>query len=636
MEELSHGFEGVTKKKGKVENFATTGTVLASAQESVLSTIVACLGPPLEQSWFLLETTRCLRVALEQGQTRAVIKDANCSKLRESAFTIVEDTGHTCRVPVWPTLDFWQRLEKTPHDRTRMNCLRELIMHHAGLNPNHACWIGVGIGENPALEVLDLSHNELGEDGIAHIAYGLQSNTHLRKLQLNNVQRFKEFNLYSGLLELFRAKPMHLSCLEIWDNSLKRPIVFGELVKWLKVNPKLQTLHVNLSGITAWGIAQLNGCLKANAALKSLGVQEWPMDADLVAPQLEILYLAKSAQSDVSFNFLEKNPFLTMVTVGNLEIFDGDFKVFETNTRITSLSITHVQSQGNHNMWKSVIEKNKTLTSISFGGCLWGEEMAVVEALRLNQTLKHLDLNDGVVNKGRDYDSRIPKLLSEINPSIVSINISHCEIGDEGARWIASWLAHNRTLTHLNMSDCNILSGGARFIADALLRENARLVKLDIGRNQIEDVGAQCLAEVLVHNSTLSWLNISRNRITTVGAHAIAASLRVNETLTHLDMCQNGVESEPLLSMLYDNTALLQLYYENGNSPELNNLLERNFNMRYVAKRAALSFLACHKFYRIDMHLRSLHRDTVVVIAKMIWSTRKDKAWLELALRSTP
>jgi hypothetical protein len=98
MEELSHGFEGVTKKKGKVENFATTGTVLASAQESVLSTIVACLGPPLEQSWFLLETTRCLRVALEQGQTRAVIKDANCSKLRESAFTIVADFGLLAKI----------------------------------------------------------------------------------------------------------------------------------------------------------------------------------------------------------------------------------------------------------------------------------------------------------------------------------------------------------------------------------------------------------------------------------------------------------------------------------------------------------------------------------------------------------
>jgi Ran GTPase-activating protein (RanGAP) involved in mRNA processing and transport len=163
----------------------------------------------------------------------------------------------------------------------------------------------------------------------------------------------------------------------------------------------------------------------------------------------------------------------------------------------------------------------------------------------------------------------------------------------------------------------------------------APLAKLDIGSNRIEDAGAQRFAQVLTHNSTLSSLNISDNEITYVGARAIAASLCANVTLTHLDMSENDVETKPMLDMLRVNTALLHLYHDDGNSLELNNLLERNFNMCHAAKQAVLCLLARRKFRKTEMQeIGKLDPSIFLVIAKMVWSTRQEKAWLGLVLRA--
>ena len=54
--------------------------------------------------------------------------------------------------------------------------------------------------------------------------------------------------------------------------------------------------------------------------------------------------------------------------------------------------------------------------------------------------------------------------------------------------------------------------------------------------NQIGDEGAKALASALRVNEVLTELNLARNGIDAAGAVALASALRVNEVLTDLNL----------------------------------------------------------------------------------------------------
>jgi len=114
-------------------------------------------------------------------------------------------------------------------------------------------------------------------------------------------------------------------------------------------------------------------------------------------------------------------------------------------------------------------------------------------------------------------------------------------IGDEGAREVATALNKNTKLIRLHINYNNIGDKGAQAIATAL-EQNTTLTILDISRNNIGVDGAQAIATALKINKTLTTLNISENRIDNAGAEALAEALKVNKTLTTLDISFNQID----------------------------------------------------------------------------------------------
>ncbi|XP_004346658.2 hypothetical protein CAOG_04973 [Capsaspora owczarzaki ATCC 30864] len=112
------------------------------------------------------------------------------------------------------------------------------------------------------------------------------------------------------------------------------------------------------------------------------------------------------------------------------------------------------------------------------------------------------------------------------------------QIDDAGAQAIAEALKVNTTLTQLILWQNQIGDVGGQAIAEAL-NVNKTLSWLDLSQNQIGDAGARAIADALRVNKTLSWLNLQLNQIGDAGARAIAEALRVNTTLNKLFLEEN-------------------------------------------------------------------------------------------------
>ena len=166
------------------------------------------------------------------------------------------------------------------------------------------------------------------------------------------------------------------------------------------------------------------------------------------------------------------------------------------------------------------------------------------------------------------FDECIPPLLTELNLSstnvraeragrivtglatnttFTTLHLSGNDIGDEGARRVATVLAKstNTTLTTLNLSATNIGDEGAGRIATALAT-NSTLTRLDLYCNNIGEEGAGKIVTALATNTTLTILNLPNNKIGVEGSRRIATALArsTNTTLTTLDLSSNHIGDE--------------------------------------------------------------------------------------------
>jgi Ran GTPase-activating protein (RanGAP) involved in mRNA processing and transport len=92
----------------------------------------------------------------------------------------------------------------------------------------------------------------------------------------------------------------------------------------------------------------------------------------------------------------------------------------------------------------------------------------------------------------------------------------------------------------LHIGTNNINDTGAQAIAEAL-KVNTSLKAFYIAHNKIGPTGAQAFAEALKINTSLNVLNISLNNIGDTGAQSIAEALNENTSLTELKLIINHI-----------------------------------------------------------------------------------------------
>lgn len=104
-----------------------------------------------------------------------------------------------------------------------------------------------------------------------------------------------------------------------------------------------------------------------------------------------------------------------------------------------------------------MLKKNKKLRRLELEGNFFGPEATkyFAEALKINKTLRYLDLeNNNLTNRGED-DSGIEALFESLenNTMLISLNLSNNYLTNDCGNFITSALKNNKTLIHLEVFD---------------------------------------------------------------------------------------------------------------------------------------------------------------------------------------
>ena len=342
---------------------------------------------------------------------------------------------------------------------------------------------GVVLRFSHTLEELNLSRNNIGDDGVRVIAQGLKENgdSALRRLDLS------------------------------W-NGIKDTGA-GLLADMLKGNGVLRYLNLRCNFICDGGIRDLALALPHDLALEELDIigNQWRDPSAMIDAlchheiRLERLHCEQNHLSHDAESRLR-----------------GAF-TFRDNKK-----------DWLGKLFRQIREKKQVscnLSSKKHGD----EEIVAISRLLSKHRPKVPTATFGgplVTSRGVTILSR--QVIASNSSHLIRLYIHNSPIRDLGSAALAQALSTNRTLRCLSLMGCQINSDGARMLSNAV-RKNGTLTRLSLESNSIGDLGFQDLCNAILeptHPSLIS-LNVAHNNITDHGLSFLSSITQLQEL--HMD-----------------------------------------------------------------------------------------------------
>ena len=153
------------------------------------------------------------------------------------------------------------------------------------------------------------------------------------------------------------------------------------------------------------------------------------------------------------------------------------------------------------------------------------------EILKTNKTIKRLVLYSSSLTGGikQVSDSLFNNKTLE---QLVLLNVT--DITDEDITHLSTMLSSNTTLKELDLSDCNITDNGVRYICEGLTK-NQTLTTLSIrGNHQITSVSTSTIADLIQTTISLTTLYLYNTSLNNDDIKIICTSLNKNTTIREL------------------------------------------------------------------------------------------------------
>ena len=327
------------------------------------------------------------------------------------------------------------------------------------------------IFEIKILQKLDLSNNNLSDDGAATISDCLK--THRTLLELNISQN------------------------SITDNGAQ------EIAKAIKIHSSLQNVNISKNYISSEGLLYFMETVKSNCSLQVVNITHNNVTrSEFKNINQFIESLQDTIQIIASWNEINSDGLTAKIyntrTPGIIEETLWSIKDHDPDHRVTLLS--------------DCLKKDDTLLKLNLHKQNITNKGAkkIGEAIQVNTTLQHLDIGGNTISD--DGAAAISDGL-KTNSSLQTLHMWGNKITSEGAKKVSEAIQVNTTLQTLHISDNTISDDGAAAISDGL-KSNNSLQELLMFRNKITCEGAKRIAEAIKVNTTLHLLHISQRNIT--------------------------------------------------------------------------------------------------------------------------
>jgi len=215
------------------------------------------------------------------------------------------------------------------------------------------------------------------------------------------------------------------------------------------------------------------------------------------------------------------------------------------------------------------LSQNKTLTGLNLWGCELTDQMIVLISKVISQT-KINELNIGNNPKITNHAYLTTLESSTVTKLVLNWN----NLGNEGAKHLASLLTNNTTLQYLDLSAVDIQDNGLAVIILALQKNNS-LTHLNLQNNNISDKSFTLLSDLLQTNKGLTYLSLRALNLGDNGVSILSKGLSANQTLTALDLQNNKIDNSGFFDILnaVNKTNLEHLHLQWNNIRNCNDVL---------------------------------------------------------------
>lgn len=318
------------------------------------------------------------------------------------------------------------------------NGMKEIDLSTNNLGNEGAGHIADMLRKNSTLEAINLSKNHIEVEGIRYIAGALRAhNTGLRCLTIDCNHIGKEGGESLGHLLRFN---MSLEMISLVDCRLGNKGVEGLVCALPLEHGKLRHLDLDSNGIDHHGAEKLGRALVQNTHLESLK-------------------LANNAIGDEG---------LTQICAAlneNYQMVDLNL----TNTNITAKGALHLAA---------MLKINNMLQNLDLGNNNIGDHgvKLLVEALVLNKHLKKISLMRN--NIAEDGIDAISKFIEE-DMVVTDMDLSYNKINDAGAARVGQAVKVNKVLKVLNLIGNPISDEARKYVAESISGQGVVKVESD-------------------------------------------------------------------------------------------------------------------------------------------------------------
>ena len=202
--------------------------------------------------------------------------------------------------------------------------------------------------------------------------------------------------------------------------------------------------------------------------------------------------------------------------------------------KLTYLNLAHNCSYNIFQNWAPILEPLTELRHLNLNTNFMKERSSTVaHGLRRCTTLTHLEMHDNHIG-AKGMEILAPVLQG--CPELTHLMLGNNQIGNAGADHLAGVFSTCTKLVHVHL-------GGGNGIYITALCALSVLAHLDVEFTQMEDGGAENLAEYLPQYTALTNLSIAGNAITEVGTRNLLPALSQCTKLVGLDMRSNWIRT---------------------------------------------------------------------------------------------
>ena len=436
--------------------------------------------------------------------------------------------------------------------------LKSLNMSQNSISDIGLLAVGSSLKDNDTLCELDLSNNPFTSQGIADFVKAIQINQklNLRKLNVSELSISKDGARVIGDFVNSNRTLQHFTMSKLRGIGSDGANLF---VNTCRNNETLCVLDISEINLTDDGAAAISSCIHHNV------IQEMNLSNNKITKEGAKI-LAKAIKKNISLNTFD----ISANWINNKGIVCFLEKIIKNkNSKLKSLLV-----MGNMITKPCTRQMEELFKDIRVPLTVYSSESDLVldtKGLMIETT--ELTISTSGLHKTEDSRKRAVK---DIPNTEYRIN------------FVCNCLVQNDRLTSVKLSKMEITSESAKEVAKVIDR-NTVLQDLDISQNLLGDDGMLIICDSLKNNETLQTLNISKNKITSKGAKEVADAFNEKCKLKNLNISDNNISATGIIAIIDNNSSLQQLNVSNNNISEdieklkeLSKAIQDNTNLKVL------------------------------------------------------